>query len=128
MRKVLIALLSFISISCATKPTYTEKISMRPIPGGEQARIQECSWIRSEIARMQSVSAYATTSPYALAFQAKARKNIAALESRAANIGCNAAFSSVVNADNKSSIDECIEACKGNTDRTPEECFDACNH
>ena len=27
-----------------------------------------------------------------------------------------------------SSIDECIEACKKNTNRTNEECFDACNH
>ncbi len=28
----------------------------------------------------------------------------------------------------KSSMDECIKACKENTTRTPEQCFDACNH
>ena len=28
---------------------------------------------------------------------------------------------------NTSSISECIEACKENTNRTPEQCFDACN-
>ena len=27
-----------------------------------------------------------------------------------------------------SSIDACIKACKENTKRTPEQCFDACNH
>ena len=59
----------------------------------------------------------------------QAPRNIASLESRASNINCRAAFSSqptsTIIKDN--SIQQCITACKENTSRTAEMCFDSCN-
>ena len=114
-----------------TSPTYTERLEQRPLPATEADIVQECNWIRSEIARMQSLGAQAVTAQhpqYILAFQAIARNNIAALESRAANIRCAAAFSSPpATGGGKPTIQQCIEACKANTSRTPAQCFDACN-
>lgn len=126
---VLICIASFL-LSCAHQPTYVEQLSERPYPSTEQDIANECAWIRSEIARMNSLSAMSATSQYALAFQAISRQNIAALESRAANLRCGAAFSSTIAIEKQrqtSSIDECIKACRKNTNRTPEQCFDACN-
>lgn len=127
---VFICMVSFFLVSCAHQPSYVEQLSGRPYPTSQQSIDTECAWIRSEIARMNSLSAMSVTSQYALAFQAMARNNIAALESRAANLRCGAAFSSthVIEKQNSTtSIDECIKACKKNTNRTPEQCFDACN-
>jgi hypothetical protein len=61
--------------------------------------------------------------------EALARDKIAALESRASNLKCGAAFSSTYVIENKQSspIDDCIKACKENTSRTSEQCFDSCN-
>ena len=66
---------------------------------------------------------------YAMVFQAMARNNIAGLESRAANVGCTAAFSSQSLSTNVvSPIQQCVTTCKANTSRTPEQCFDSSNH
>jgi hypothetical protein len=127
---IFIFMVSFLFISCAHQPSYVEQLSARPYPTTQQDIDSECAWIRSEIARMNSLNAMSATSQFALAFQAIGRNNIAALESRAANLRCGAAFSStlVIEKQNQtSSIDECIKACKENTNRTPEQCFDLCN-
>jgi hypothetical protein len=121
---------SILLLSCAHEPSYTESLSQRPLPTDEQAKSQECAWIRSEIARMQIISAYSVTNQYGFLIQATAHKNIAALENRAALLRCGAAFSTthvIEKQDSTSPIDECIKACKENTNRTPEQCFDACN-
>ena len=125
-----IFLVTFFLVSCAHQPSYVEKLSQRSYPTNQQAIDGECGWIRNEIARMNSVSAMSINSQYALAFQAMGRNNIAALESRAANLKCGAAFSTthiIEKQGSTSSIDECIKACKENTNRTSEECFDDCN-
>ena len=115
-------------LGCASEPTYLDQLSAKPMPTGEAQVRSECGWIRSEIARMQSISA-TVSGQDAMVFQAMARNNIAGLESRAANVGCIAAFSSqslptiVV-----SPIQQCVATCKANTSRTPEQCFDSCNH
>lgn len=127
---VFICMVSFFLVSCAHQPSYVEQLSARPYPTSQQAIDTECAWIRSEIARMNSLSAFSVNSQYSWAFQAMARKNIAALESRAANLRCGAAFSTthvIEKQNHTSSIDECIKACKENTNRTPEQCFDECN-
>lgn len=107
-------------ISCTHQPSYVERISARPYPTDQQAINIECVWIRSEIAVMSSIRTRS--------LQATALSNIAALESRAANLRCGAAFSTIIEKqDHTSSISECIKACKESTNRTPEQCFDACN-
>ncbi len=126
---IFILVLSILFFSCAHKLSYIERLSQRPLPTDEQSKSQECGWIRSEIARMQSRIAYLATTKYH-GLQAKARKNIAALNSHAADVRCRAAFSDthIIEKNNSPSIDECIKACKENTNRTSEQCFDACNH
>jgi hypothetical protein len=117
-------------VSCAHHPSYVQQLAERPYPNSQTDIDDECAWIRSEIARMNSLSAASVGSQYSLLLQAMARKNIAALESRAANLRCGAAFSTthiIEKQERSSSIDECIKACKENTNRTPEQCFDGCN-
>jgi hypothetical protein len=125
-----IFIFSILISSCAYQPSYNEQLSQRQMPTTEQSKSEECSWIRSEIARMENISAVLTGSQYELVSKVAARNNIAALNSRAANIGCHEAFSTtqIIEKNNSSSIDECIEACKKNTNRTSAECFDVCNH
>lgn len=68
------------------------------MPADEGARIQECDWIRSEIARQQGhqmVEGAMTSRLLPALLQAHAQQNIAALEARAADVHCAAAFSSV---------------------------------
>jgi hypothetical protein len=63
-------------------------------------------------------------------FQGMAQQNIAALEARAANIQCTAAFSNAPAAappPAKQSFDQCFARCQQYTGRTKEQCFDACN-
>jgi hypothetical protein len=85
---------------CATGPSYESQVLDRPLPTTQEDRMRECTWIRSEIARQQSLAQYgaatATSPMMAVAYQSAARRHIAALESRAANVQCQAAFSSVV--------------------------------
>jgi hypothetical protein len=125
---VLVSMLAASGCAHGNDQSYVEQLSAMPMPVGEAQVRSECGRIRSEIARMQSISASAT-GQFALVFQAMARNNIAGLESRAANIGCASAFSSQpVPASSASPIQQCVAACKANTSRTSEQCFDSCNH
>ena len=129
LRLKFVAVFPIILAACATEPTYVEALQARPYPAHRAAIQRECNWIRSEIARMHSVSAASANSQYALYFQATARNNIAALEGRAANLNCTAAFSSKeIATPQDSRIQQCINACIENTDRTSTQCFDACNN
>ena len=108
--------------------TYAETLSKIAVPQTDVERQKSCAWIRSEIARMRSISASSTTlmAPmFALAMQAQAQSNIAALESRAAEFRCSAAFAE---RQPPTGIQACVAACRENTSRTPEQCFDSCNH
>lgn len=60
----------------------------------------------------------------ALYAQLAARMNIAAIEAKAAEFRCSAAFAA---RQAPSGIDACVAACKAITSRNPEQCFDACN-
>ncbi|MCJ7507911.1 MAG: hypothetical protein MUO85_04170 [candidate division Zixibacteria bacterium] len=110
-------------------PSYVEQLSQRPYPTDEQGIAHECEWIRSEITRMQTLGDIAAGRQFMLGVVV-ARQNITALESRAAYLKCSAAFSTthIIEKNKSTSIDECIKACKENTNRTSEQCFDACNH
>jgi hypothetical protein len=111
-----------------------------PLPTNNAERDSQCAWIRSEIARMESIAqaAAANTNPnfYGLVWQAKARDNIAALRSRYSQIQCDVmrvAPASPVTQPSKSSesremdFDQCYAKCRDLTGRTEGECFDACN-
>jgi len=127
---IIVCIVSLFLFSCAHEPSYVEQLATRPYPTNQQDIDTECAWIRSEIARMNSLSEMSVTTSYPLLFRAMARQNIAALESRAANLRCGSAFSNTHIIEEKksiSSIDECIKACKENTNRTSEQCFDDCN-
>jgi hypothetical protein len=128
----------FALIGCASnesRQNYASSVLSRPIPTTLEGKVQECNWIRSEIARQQSLAQYgasmATSPMMAMAYQAAARRNIAALESRASNVQCQSAFSSVVQSPvqgstNNLNFDECFSNCQKLTDRTKDQCFDAC--
>jgi len=76
----------------AKKPA--DSVLNRPMPASEEARGQECIWLRSEIEKEQRLVAYGgsvlTTGQRDLAIRAAAQRNIAALEVRAADIRCPA--------------------------------------
>lgn len=127
MRMLLTMATACLAIACAHQPSYSDQLAQRPFPSSDVAKEQECAWIRSEVARQRTLGAYAaSTSPmYAVAFQGMAAQNVSALESRAASVGCYAPFRT--DTPQKPAIASCIEACKANTQKTPERCFDACN-
>ena len=118
------------------EPTYKEQLKARPMPTTKQEKDKECLYIRTEIARMQSVAYQAASTPcnpqYGLCIgklmMAKANRNIAELENRASTIKCSSAFSSTsAVSPHRGTIDECIAACLKNTKRTSAQCFDSCN-
>lgn len=124
---ILLALLS----SCAQnppRPSYADQLAQLPVPKTEEDRQKACSYIRSEVARIQNiamVSASQLQPMYAMNIQVMARNNIAALESKAAEFRCTAAFAE---RQAPSAIESCVATCKASTSRTAEQCFDSCNH
>jgi len=89
--------IALIVAGCAGQPWNAKKSAAdsdlnRPIPASDEARREECAWLRGEIARQQGLTSYAgsvmTTSQQDVQIRASAQRNIAALESRAAKIQC----------------------------------------
>jgi len=131
MRCILAVLVVLLVGGCAStksEQTYAEQIAQIPTPNGEDDKQKKCAYLRSEIARQQNIATYASQMQgiYATAGVMGARNNIATLESRASDFNCNAAFGA--SRPPESSISVCIEACKANTERSSEQCFDSCNH
>lgn len=135
-RLVIVLAVFLFLFGCATEsgtrgPSYAESLSSRSLPSNDEERIQECSWIRSEIARQQGLAEHfmsrAPSVQYVMLFRAEARNRIAALESRASNVQCTAAFSNSPPASSKQTFDQCFKRCQQYTNRTKEQCFDSCN-
>lgn len=134
--KLFISVLTFLLVvSCVSetkKPsrvTYWDLPTSHRMPANEQERQEECARIRQEMARVESIAevAQVNLAPlYAASVRVKARQNLAALESRAAEVGCSAAFTNIPNKKDMS-FDECFDKCKKYTNRSNEECFDSCN-
>ncbi|WP_162085238.1 hypothetical protein [Sulfuriferula nivalis] len=135
MKEIKLFILAIFTLltGCANQPSqnYSDAILNRPLPANNDQRMKECNWIRSEIARQDVLGttlASQQTSPFmVMAFKTRSQQNIAALESRAANIQCNAAFSNVVIAPTQTTFDQCFSKCQQYTDRNKDQCFDACN-
>jgi hypothetical protein len=130
---LLAVMFSLLGCAQGNSQSYADAVLNRPMPADDDARRQECTWIRSEMARQRGlagVGATMATTPFmAAAYQAVAQRNVAALESRAANIQCTAAFSNapVAAPTTGPSFDQCFARCKQYTDRSKDQCFDACN-
>jgi len=134
-RTVFLLALGFIAIGCQqdNRQACAESVLNRPLPATDEERVRECNALRSEIARQQSLGQVGTvmaTSPLmGVAMQAAARNNIAALEARASNVECTAAFSNASRptTGKAPNFDQCFARCQEYTSRTKEQCFDACN-
>ncbi len=137
---------------CATQQaSYQAQLDRIPTPVSAADRQQTCAWIHAEIARQQKMAAPGSDSGFdlvALSTQANARSRISALEAKDSEFRCSTVAGGggpapsvppwerpapvvappVVVAPGPSKIESCIAACKANTPRTPEQCFDACNH
>lgn len=114
-------------VNSPPNPSYEEQLAKFPAPQNEEQRQKACTYLRSEIARMQNIASYGAAQMQpnmALYAQLGARNNIAAIEAKAAEFRCSAAFAERVA---PSGIEACVATCKANTSRTPEQCFDACN-
>jgi hypothetical protein len=124
--KIWAALLFLALCACASKPAPTEYdlITKRPKPANDEARRQECAWIDTSLQRQKVLASYvaatATYAELALAHQDAAQRNMAVLQSRAQQISCNPAGAG-------GSFDECFARCTQYTQRSKEQCFDACN-
>jgi hypothetical protein len=112
-------------------PSDYDVVLKQPKPMTDEARRQECSWIQTQLARQKTLATYvATTASFpelALQHQAATQRNMAVLESRAASINCAAALPSVPATAGGLSFDACFARCKQYTERSNEQCFDACN-
>lgn len=111
---------------CASKqePSEYDMVLKRAKPATQEALNDECSWINTSLERQRSLAKYvATTSSYpatAMAHQDAAQRNMAVLQSRAQQIGCQPASAGM-------SFDACFARCREHTQRSGEQCFDACN-
>lgn len=123
--RVLLMLAAIAVAGCSSRPTYQENLDAMAVPTTDAERARSCATLRSEIARMQNASMMAMPGIGGLAVIAAARKNIAALEAKAAEFRCSAAFAER-NQPQASAIDQCIAACRANTSMTPAECFAEC--
>ena len=111
-------------------PSYTQQVIDRPNPTTDDDRARECLSIRQEMARQQGIGSYVAgsqSSPMmAAAVGVNTRQRMAALEQRAANIGCTAAFSPATAPSAKMGFEQCYSKCLELTGRTKEQCFDSC--
>jgi len=78
------------------------------------------------VARQQTGSAMAASSPYALAFQAMARNNIAALEEKMAEVGCDVQAAPPLPVKTDSQIRACMQTCDETTNADSMSCFKTC--
>jgi len=117
-----VLLLAICACSTPRPPSEYDVVMKRPKPANEDARRQECSWIATSLERQKTLASYvAATSTYpeiALAHQDAAQRNMAVLQSRAQAINCQAGGLG---------FDECFARCTQYTQRSKEQCFDACN-
>lgn len=122
-----IMLAALVLAACESTPERNYWDLMKePIPESDSERDQECAKLRSEVARMQSAAQYAavnTPPQWALFWQAKARDDIAALNSRYSQIQCDVVR---IKDESRMSFDACFAKCREITDRTESQCFDAC--
>lgn len=115
-------------------PTYAEHLASLATPKNESERQQACSYLRSEIARIQNEADFMSAhfsqagtplqANMAMFAQNSARSNTALIEAKAAEFRCSAAFAERLP---QSGIEACVATCKANTSRTSEQCFDSCN-
>lgn len=133
---ILVIIASIFIYSCETTsaqqngPGYWDLPTTHRMPANEQERQEECARIRQEMARVQSwvdggIRMFTMPQQQALIIQ-RGNQNMAALENRAAQVGCTKAFTDAP-ASKELSFDACFEKCKKYTTRTNEECFDSCN-
>ena len=126
MKRVVLCLAITLAACSSTPPVPSEYdvVMKRPKPSNEEARRQECSWIETSVAREKKLADYVTrTSTYpttALAWQDASQRNVAVLQSRSSQIGCQALASNAP-------FDQCFSRCTQYTERSKEQCFDACN-
>jgi hypothetical protein len=134
MKAYKLILLILLLAGCATQPqgpSYEEKLATLPLPKTDEERIKECTTIRSEIARFQNIAmaapALGLDTLHTAMARAESNSRIAALEDRASRVGCNAAFQTAPAPAPGKDFDACFERCQKLTDRTKNQCFDACN-
>ena len=110
--------------ACAHKsqPSDYDVVLKRGKPESDEARRQECSWIATSLDREKRLASYVTaTSTYpemAVARQEATQRNMAVLQSRAQALNCQAG---------SGPFDDCFARCRQYTERTRDQCFDACN-
>ena len=120
----LVAVIAGCSSAPPRIPTEYDVVLARPKPTTPDAQQQECSWIQTSLDRQKSLASYVTaTSTYpatALAYQDATQRNMAVLQSRAQAISCQTAAAGVP-------FDQCFARCTQYTNRSKDQCFDACN-
>jgi len=130
-----VSLITLMSITshAMTREEYERSIEEMPVPTTQAEHERACRDLRVEAARQRSFAEGASrvASGAKLAeFEMIGRRNEALLNAKAEQFRCSEPFQSSLG--NKgtvmpSAIEQCIAACKENTSRTGEQCFDSCN-
>jgi hypothetical protein len=129
--------------ACQTPRNGYADLVNRPLPASDTQRDSECAWLRSEMARQQSIgqlgASIQQTPQMAIAYQSMARRNIAYLQSRFSQIQCDvvrmAPTAPVVapppareQPADSMTVEECFKKCRELTSQTEAQCFDTCRH
>jgi len=111
--------LSALGGGCSTAekkaPTYAEQVMNRPLPATEGEKLQECYWLRGEMARQRALGGYGS-----------AMQDLATLESRASKVGCPTTLGTDAPGASGRNFDACFARCKQFTNKSNDACFDFC--
>jgi hypothetical protein len=117
---VVLACAVALASGCATTqnkiPTYAEQIMNRPLPATEAAKQQECSWLYGEIARQRRLAGAGTST-----------QDLATLQLRITQVGCHpVAGGDAATQTGGTNYQTCHAKCRQGTNKSNDDCFDAC--
>jgi hypothetical protein len=130
---VFFSLTNITPVKAQNREEYERTIANIPRPNNSEEHEITCQEIRIEIARQRGAgegSRHIFSGQKAIDFEIAWRRNVALLESKATEFNCSAPFAESDERKllpEKSSIEQCIVACKEHTNRSGEQCFDSCN-
>jgi hypothetical protein len=105
---------------CATTqnkgPTYAEQVMNRPLPVTDAEKQQECSWLYGEMARQRGLAGAGTSA-----------QDLATLQLRVTQVGCRpVAGADTATQTGGSNYQTCHAKCRQGTNKSNDDCFDAC--
>ena len=117
---VVLSCLVALAGGCATTqnkgPAYAEQVMNRPLPVTDAEKQQECSWLYGEITRQRRLAGAGTST-----------QDLATLQLRVTQVGCRpVAGADTATQTGGANYQTCHAKCRQGTNKSNDDCFDAC--